>query len=165
MVYQQVHLTGRWREKDTGLTHFIPHVKAHLLIESSSQSQMGHTVDVKGLANVEPKEMIHSAFGPHFQEKITVEDRMSDSFETYSWNNIAPKFIQSSEYDRKNFPNDFQSVWYFFNYVAVVLKWFEDCRMEINNVGATSIKSNELRNINTVRSESMNITILQGNKR
>ena len=46
--------------------------------------------------------------------------------------------------------------------VSLVLKWFEVFRMEIQNASTTPIKSNQLRNINTARWKSRNITTRPG---
>ena len=45
-------------------------------------------------------------------DKITVEDRVSDSFKYIFWNDIAPNSDKSSEYELKNIPNFFRSLWY-----------------------------------------------------
>ena len=48
---------------------------------------------------------------PKFVDKITVEDRVSDSFWYIFLFDIAPNLDSSSEYDLKNFPNIFRSVY------------------------------------------------------
>ena len=48
------------------------------------------------------------------------------------------------------------------NPVSVVLKWFEDLRMEIQNASASSSKSNKLRNANTGWWKSRYITTRPG---
>ena len=81
---------------------------------------------------------------PEFVDKITVEDWVCDSFRykcTYSRNDIAPNMDRSSEYDLKNFPNVFRSLWYLLpcvNSFEVIWRFLE----RISSASTTSSKSN-----------------------
>ena len=71
---------------------------------------------------------------------MTVEDRVRDFFETYSWNNISTNMDKRSEYHTKNF-QIFVEACDICNHVSIDWSNLKIFRMEIQNAGTIRNKS------------------------